>query len=53
MVVGTHGHGGFKSAALGSVARGLLHTACCAVLAIPPARELVERHRERETAALA
>ena len=37
IVVGTHGHGGFTSALLGSVARGLLHQAECPVLAIPPA----------------
>ena len=39
IVVGTHGHGGIAAALLGSVARGLLHSACCPVLAIPPARE--------------
>ena len=38
IVVGTHGHGGIAAAVLGSVARGLLHTAHCPVLAIPPAR---------------
>jgi nucleotide-binding universal stress UspA family protein len=38
IVVGTHGHGGIAAALLGSVARGLLHTASCPVLAIPPAR---------------
>lgn len=36
IVVGTHGWGGFRSAVLGSVARGLLHAAFCPVLAIPP-----------------
>lgn len=36
IVVGTHGHGGFRSAVLGSVARGLLHRASCPVLSIPP-----------------
>jgi len=36
IVVGTHGWGGFQAAVLGSVARGLLHTAKCAVLSIPP-----------------
>ena len=49
IVVGTHGHGGFKAAVLGSVARALLHAACCPVLAIPPARETVNEQRERET----
>lgn len=36
VVVGTHGWGGFRSAVLGSVARGLLHRAFCPVLSIPP-----------------
>jgi nucleotide-binding universal stress UspA family protein len=36
IVVGTHGWGGFRSAMLGSVARGLLHRAYCPVLSIPP-----------------
>lgn len=49
IVVGTHGHGGFVAAVLGSVARGLLHTAHCPVLAIPPSREEREAVRERET----
>ncbi len=48
IVVGTHGHGGFRAAVLGSVARGLLHDACCPVLAIPPARDVVAAERERE-----
>ena len=53
VVVCTHGHGGFKSAVLGSVARGLLHTAACPVLAIPPERPAAEQARagERATAA--
>jgi len=42
IVVGTHGWGGFRSAVLGSVARGLLHAAYCPVLAIPPDRKRVE-----------
>jgi len=37
IVVGTHGHGAFVSAVVGSVARGLLHEAPCPVLAVPPA----------------
>ena len=39
IVVGTHGHGGIAAAVLGSVARGLLHTAHCPVLAVPPVRK--------------
>ena len=42
IVVGTHGWGGFRSAVLGSVARGLLHAAWCPVLAIPPDRAKLE-----------
>ena len=38
IVTGTHGHGGFASAVLGSVARGLLHESRCPVLAVPPSR---------------
>ena len=38
IVLGTHGHGGFASAIVGSVARGLLHEAQCPVLAVPPTR---------------
>jgi nucleotide-binding universal stress UspA family protein len=53
IVVGTHGHGGFKSAVLGSVARGLLHWSHCPVLAIPPAREVVEAASKNETATIA
>ena len=40
IVLTTHGHGGLKSAVLGSVARSLLHMASCPVLAIPPGRTL-------------
>ena len=36
IVVGTHGHGAIASVVLGSVAKALLHTAHCPVLAIPP-----------------
>ncbi len=36
IVVGTHGHGGFRAAMLGSVTLGLLHSACCPILVIPP-----------------
>ena len=38
IVLGTHGHSGFTSVLVGSVARGLLHEAECPVLAVPPAR---------------
>jgi len=53
IVVGTHGHGGFKSAVLGSVARGLLHAAACPVLSIPPPRETIETVHGREKATAA
>ncbi len=53
IVVGTHGHGGFTAAVLGSVARGLLHAAHCPVLAIPPAREAATPEREHATAGTA
>ncbi|HVM56694.1 MAG TPA: universal stress protein [Gaiellaceae bacterium] len=53
IVVGTHGHGGFKSAVLGSVARGLLHTATCPVLAIPPERETAGAAHAGEKATVA
>ena len=36
IVVGTHGHGGFAAAVLGSVTLSLLHHAPCPVLAVPP-----------------
>ncbi len=45
IVVGTHGWGGFRSAVLGSVARGLLHTAWCPVLSVPPDRERVSTEK--------
>jgi len=50
IVVGTHGRGGFTSAVLGSVARGLLHWSRCPVLAIPPARETVEASEQATVA---
>jgi nucleotide-binding universal stress UspA family protein len=53
IVLGTHGHGGFKSAVLGSVARRLLHTSTCPVLAIPPERRVAETAREGERATVA
>jgi nucleotide-binding universal stress UspA family protein len=52
IVVGTHGHGGLAAAVLGSVARGLLHTAHCPVLAVPP-RRATAATGERETATTA
>ncbi len=36
IVVGTHGHGGFTAALMGSVARALCHTAERPVLIVPP-----------------
>lgn len=48
IVVGTHGWGGFRSTVLGSVARGLLHAACCPVLSIPPSREHVAEAEKKE-----
>lgn len=43
IVLGTHGHGTVAAAVLGSVARGLLHTAPCPVLAVPPAPSALRR----------
>ena len=42
IVVGTHGWGGIRLAVLGSVARGLLHSATCPVLAVPPEQKVLE-----------
>ncbi|HZT94471.1 MAG TPA: universal stress protein [Gaiellaceae bacterium] len=36
IVVGTHGHGGLAATLMGSVARGLCHTARTPVLVVPP-----------------
>lgn len=49
VVVGTHGHGGIAAALLGSVARGLCHTAHCPVLVVPPPRPSEQPEPERET----
>lgn len=38
IVVATHGHGGFKAAIIGSVARALTHTAGRPVLVVPPSK---------------
>ena len=40
IVVGTHGRGGVRAALLGSVARGLCHTARRPVLIVPPAEAI-------------
>ena len=40
IVVGTHGHGGFTAALMGSVARALCHTAARPVLVVPPQQTL-------------
>ena len=53
IVVGTHGHGGLRSAVVGSVTRGLLHRADCPVLAIPPERGVAETARDGEKATVA
>ncbi len=49
IVVGTHGHGGIAAAVLGSVARGLCHTAHCPVLVVPPAHASEQPEPARET----
>jgi nucleotide-binding universal stress UspA family protein len=49
IVVATHGHGGIAAAVLGSVARGLCHTAHCPVLVVPPPRTSEPPQAERET----
>ena len=53
IVLCTHGHGGLKSAVVGSVARGLLHRSSCTVLAIPPERGVAETARDGEKATVA
>jgi nucleotide-binding universal stress UspA family protein len=53
IVVGTHGHGGFKSVVVGSVARGLLHRATCPLLAIPPAQKTAASARDGAHATVA
>ena len=53
IVLGTHGHGGLAAAMLGSVARALLHSAHCPVLAIPPERGAPVEDEAGEPAAAA
>ena len=53
IVVGTHGHGGIAATLLGSVARGLTHTASCPVLVVPPPREVRQPETEHEHAGAA
>jgi nucleotide-binding universal stress UspA family protein len=43
IVVGTHGHGGFTAALMGSVARALCHTAGRPVLVVPPPHKAERR----------
>jgi nucleotide-binding universal stress UspA family protein len=43
IVVGTHGHGGFTAALMGSVARALCHTAGRPVLVVPPPHRTEQR----------
>jgi nucleotide-binding universal stress UspA family protein len=47
IVVGTHGHGGVAAALMGSVARGLCHTAHRPVLVVPPATRVAERSEDK------
>ncbi len=47
IVVGTHGHGGFTAALMGSVARALCHTAGRPVLVVPPPAP--QRHKAATT----
>jgi nucleotide-binding universal stress UspA family protein len=53
IVVGTHGHGGVKSAVVGSVARALLHAARCPVLVVPPERGAAATAERREEVGVA
>jgi nucleotide-binding universal stress UspA family protein len=47
IVVGTHGHGGFTAALMGSVSRALCHTAGRPILVVPPPK-LRKRHTSAE-----
>jgi nucleotide-binding universal stress UspA family protein len=46
IVVGTHGHGGFTAAIMGSVARSLCHKAHRPVLVVPPLHEMEQAHED-------
>jgi nucleotide-binding universal stress UspA family protein len=49
IVVGTHGHGGVAATLMGSVARGLCHTAHRPVLVVPPPTRVAERAEDKST----
>lgn len=51
IVVGTHGHGGVAATLLGSIARGLTHTANCPVLVVPPPQRVKPPETEQVGAA--
>jgi nucleotide-binding universal stress UspA family protein len=55
IVVGTRGYGRFAGALLGSVAQGLLHSAPCPVLVVPPVEgnQLASEEPELSTATTA
>jgi nucleotide-binding universal stress UspA family protein len=48
IVVGTHGHGGFTAALMGSVARALCHTSGRPVLVVPPPHTAKRHAAERQ-----
>jgi nucleotide-binding universal stress UspA family protein len=53
IVVGTHGHGGFTAALMGSVARALCHTAGRPVLVVPPPGHPRAKTTKKDTVAVA